>query len=167
MSIITLDAYIAAAKQRAVWMKTGSRTLVGAIPFTVFDIAGNPGAGTLNVGNTANGLVHTDAIAGYPIIGSFSGQAGYLAKIEFGSSVPCCFDLYDRVFVAGAYAYNADVSLASQPSFSGRLPNGLYTGLQLWVEAVTAFTGTPSVQINYLDQDGNAGTPAPSPWERP
>lgn len=157
MAIISLDGYIGSSKQRLIWIKTGTRTLVAAMPYTVFDIAGSPGAGTLNVGNTANGLVPTDATAGYPIIGSFSGNTGYLAKVEFGSSVACCLDLYDRLFVAGAYAYNADTTLASQPSFSGRVPNALYTGLQLWIEAVTAFTGVCNVQINYLDQDGNAG----------
>lgn len=157
MAITSLDGYIAAARQRLTWMKTGTRTLVAAMPYTVFDIAGSPGAGTLNVGNTANGLVPTDATAGYPVIGTFSGGNGYLSKIDFGSSVPCCFDLFDRLFVAGAYAYNANVTLASQPSYAGRVIGSNYTGLQLWVEAVTAFTGNPSFQINYLDQDGNAG----------
>ncbi len=158
MAIATLDGYIGAPKYKLTWMKTGTRTLVAAMPYTVFDIAGNPGAGTLNVGNTANGLVHDDTIAGYPAIPSFGGQAGYVSRVEYGSSVPCWLDIYDRLFVAGAYAYNADVSLASQPDFSGRLPNaGIYNGLQLWIEAVTAFTGSLSVQINYLDQDGGAG----------
>lgn len=158
MAITTLDGYIGAAKYRLTWMKTGTRTLVAAMPYTVFDIAGSPGAGTLAIGNTANGLVPDDSVAGYPAIPSFAGQTGYLARVEYGSSVPCCFDVYDRLFACGAYAYNADVTLASQPSFSARLPNaGVYNGLQLWIEAVTAFTGTPSIQINYLDQDGGAG----------
>jgi len=157
MAITTLDGYIGASKQRITWMKTGTRTLVAAMPYTVFDIAGNPGAGTLNVGNTANGLVHTDAMAGYPIINSFSGSSGYLSRVDFGSSVACCFDLYDRLFVAGAYAYNADVTLATQPSFAGRVIGGNYNGLQLWVEQVTVGVGIQHVQINYLDQDGEAG----------
>ena len=158
MAITTLDGYIGAVKHRLTWMKTGTRTLVAAMPYTVFDVAGSPGAGALNVGNTANGLVPTDAVAGYPVIPSFAGQSGYLARVEYGSSVPCCFDVYDRLFVAGAYTFNADVTLASQPSFAGRLPNaGVYSGLQLWIEAVTAHTGNKSVQSNYLDQDGNAG----------
>jgi hypothetical protein len=38
------------------------------------------------------------------------------------------------------------------------MPNGLYVGTQLWIEAVTAFTGNLSVVITYLDQDGNSGT---------
>ncbi len=158
MSIVSLDGYIAASKFRLTWMKTGTRTLVAAMPYTIFDVAGSPGAGTLAIGNTTNGLVHTDATAGYPLIPTFSGGTGYLARVEFGSSVPCCFDLYDRLFAAGAYAYNANVTLASQPSFDSRLPNaGVYNGLQLWIEAVTAFTGNLSVQINYLDEGGAAG----------
>lgn len=158
MAITSLDAYIAAAKQRLTWVKTATRTTVAAQPFSLFDLAGNPGAGTLNVGNTANGTVPTDAVAGYPVINSFGGNPGYLSKVEFGSTVACRVVLFDRLFAAGAYSYNADVTLSSQPSYAGRLPLANdYKGLELWIETVTAFTGTPSFQINYLDQDGNAG----------
>jgi hypothetical protein len=155
--ITTLDGYLAAQKYRLTWMKTGTRTLIAAMPYTVFDIAGSPGVGTLNVGNTANGLVHTDATSGYPVIPSFAGNTGYLSKIDYGSSIACCFDLYDRLFVAGAYAYNADVTLSSIPSFSSRIVGGNYSGLQLWVEQVTVGVGIQHVIIDYLDQDGNAG----------
>jgi hypothetical protein len=156
MAIDTLDKYIGAAKQRITWMKTGTRTLVAALPYTTFDIAGNPGGGTLAIGNTANGVVPTDATTGYPVIGTFSGQSGYLSKVEFGSTVACCMDLYDRVFACGAYAVAADVTLASQPSYAGRIPTN-YSGLQLWIEGVVVSVGVPNVQISYLDQDGNAG----------
>jgi hypothetical protein len=156
MALTTLDGYIGSSKQRVTWMKTGTRTLVGALPYTTFDIAGSPGAGTLAIGNTANGVVPTDATAGYPSIGTFSGNQGYISKVEFGSSVPCCLDLYDRVFACGAYAIASDTTLASIPSYSGRIPTN-YSGLQLWIEGVAVSTGIPNVQINYLDQDGNAG----------
>lgn len=160
MAIASLDDYIAAKKQVQVYYKSASATTLAAvIGYTPFDLAGNPGAGTLNVGNTANGLVHTDAVAGYPIINAFGvGAIGYLSKVEFSSPVACRLALYDRLFVAGAYAYNADVTLSSQPSFASRVPGGdNYRGLELWVETVTAFTGTPSFQINYKDQDNNDG----------
>ena len=157
MSIKSLDDYLDAMKQRITWMKTGTRTLVAAMPYTVFDITGQPGPGTLAIGNTVNGTVPNDGIAGYPIIGAFSGDIGYLARIDFGSNVACCLDLFDRLFAAGAYNYNDDVTLSSQPSFAGRVPQLNYNGLQLWIEAVTAFTGSLSVQINYLDQDGAPG----------
>jgi hypothetical protein len=158
MAIVSIDNWFAASRQKVSWLKTGTKTLVAAMPYTVFDVAGEPPAGTLNVGNTANGLVPTVATTGYPKITSFGGKIGYLNKVDFGSSVACCFDIYDRLFVAGAYAYNADTTLASQPSYSSRVPGGTdYTGLELWVEAVTAFTLVPAFQINYLDQDGAAG----------
>jgi hypothetical protein len=157
MAITTLDGYLGAAKQRVIYNKTASRTSVANIPFSVFDIAGNPGAGTIAVGNTANGVVPTDATAGYPVINAFGGGAtGYVTNVEYSSSVLSNLILYDTIFSCGAYVFNADVTLATQPSFAAR-NGGTYVGLELWIEAATAFTGNQTVQINYLDQDGNAG----------
>ncbi len=157
MSIQSLNDYIAAAKQALRWFKSASITTIAGIPFSVFDQAGNPGAGALAIGNTANGLVPTDGDNGYPVINAFGGLPGCISKVDFGSTIACRIALFDRLFAAGAYAYNADVTLASQPAFSGRLPNTDYKNLELWIEVVTAFTGNPSFQINYLDQDGGAG----------
>jgi len=160
MSIKKLDGesgFLSAVKQRVLWSKTGTRTLVAAIPYSVFDIAGDPPAGTLAIGNTAAGVVPTDATTGYPTIDTFSSRDGYLGRVYYGSSVACRFDLYDRLFAAGAYAFGADTSLASQPSYASRVPGGDYSGLQLWVEQVTIGTGVQHVQVNYLNQDGVAG----------
>jgi hypothetical protein len=156
MALTSFDGYLAAPKVPRRWFKTGARTTVAAQPFTLFDIAGSPGAGTLAIGNTANGVVPTDATAGYPPVPTFA-ATGYVGRVNWGSSVACWLTVYDRLFAAGAYAFNADTTLASQPSYSGRVPGADYSGLELWVEAVTAFTGTPSFQINYLDQAGAAG----------
>lgn len=159
MAIATLDDYIAAKKQNVLFRKTGSVTGVANMMQSIFAAAGNPGAGTLSAGNTANGIVPTDATAGFPIIRAFDGGAkGYLARVEFQNSVISDILLYDILFKAGAYAFNADVTLASQPSFSSRVPGGTdFKGLELFWEAVTAYTGNLSVQINYLDQDGGSG----------
>jgi hypothetical protein len=159
MALTSADTYIAATKNPVDWYKSGARTTVARIPFSLFDIAGQPGAGTLAVGNTANGLVHTDAVAGYPIIPAIAG-IGYLTRVWFDWSVAGILRLYDRLFSAGAYAFNANVTLTAQPSFAGRVPGGIYGGLELWLEAVTAFTGSQSCQINYLDQGGVAGDTA-------
>lgn len=158
MAITTLDQYIGAAKQRLTMLKTGARTTVAAQPFSLFDIAGNPGAGTLAIGNTANGLVHTDATAGYPVMNAFGGGAtGYLTKVEFGNTVAMRISLYDRLFSAGAYAFNAATTLATQPSYSARLPGTDYKGLEIWVEQVTAATGNQAVTVTYTDDLGNTG----------
>jgi hypothetical protein len=155
MSIISLDSWLAAVNSNAIWNKTGTRTTVAVTPFTTAGVAGSP-IGTLNVGNTANGIVPTDDGTDGPALPAFTNTA-YLSRVMYGSSVPCTIRLYDRLFAAGAYAFGADTTLASQPSFAGRIPTNGYYGLELWAEAVTAFTGQPSIQVNYLDQDGGAG----------
>ena len=153
MAIATLDQYIAAAKQRITWIKTTSRTSVAAMPESLFNVAGNPGAGTLDRANTNPGLVHDDTYAGYPPINAFGGGAsGYISKIEFGNTVACRIDLYDRLYVSGAWAFNAAAAIAS-PSFAARVPGGTdFTGLQLWFEALTAFTGNLSLAVLYTNQ---------------
>jgi hypothetical protein len=164
MAITSLDGLIAAAKQRCEFYKTASRTTVAGGWFSRFDLAGNPGAGTLAIGNTANGVVPTDATAGYPPINAFSGGPpvrGYLMRAAIKNTVVSQVRLFDRIFAAGAYAFNANTNLASQPSFASRVSlNGgsaIYSGLELWVEQVTAATGNQAVSVGYTDQDGNAG----------
>jgi uncharacterized protein YunC (DUF1805 family) len=157
MAISSFNTYMAAPKQMVAFQKTASRTSIAAMWFSLFDLAGNPSVGTLNVGNTANGLVPTDALAGMPTLNAFSGaNKGYISRVAFGSSVACRMKLYDRLFHAGAYAFNANTTLASQPSISSRVPNADYKGLQIWVECVTAMTGALSVAVTYTNQDGTA-----------
>ena len=161
MAITTLDGYIAGAKERINWVKTATRTTVAAGYFSLFDIAGSPGAGTLSAGNTANGVVHTDATTGYRSIAAFGGGAtGYVSAIDFTASVACRFILFDRLFTCGAYAFNANTALASQPSFLGRVPGGNAAGCanntELWAEAVTAFTGNQTWNVTYTNQAGTA-----------
>ncbi len=158
MPIAGLDDLLAAMLDQVGYQKTASRTAVAATPFSVFDMAGSPGAGTLAVGNTANGIVPTDATTGYPRIRDFAGGAqGRISRVEFSNTVACRMTIYDTLFSAGAYSFNSDVTLASQPSFSGRVPDANYSNLELWIEAVTAFTGNQSIAVQYMDQSGNTG----------
>lgn len=155
MAITTVDGLVAALRQVIAFNKTASRTSIAAIPFTIYDLAGTPGAGSLSVGNTANGIVPTDATTGAPVIDAFSGvNIGYIAKVDFSNTVASRLIVYDRLFSAGTYAFNAAQTLASQPSYAGRLPNTNYKGLELWVEVVTAFTGNMSIAVTYTNQDG-------------
>lgn len=159
MAITTYDGLIASAKQDLTMNKTASRTSVAAIRFSVFDVAGNPGAGVLAGTNTANGLVPTDATSGTPTINAFGGGAkGYLGSVAYGSTVASRLFLSDLLFKAGAYAFNANTTLATQPSYSGRVPGGTdFTGTEIWIEAVTAFTGNLSIAVTYTNQAGTAG----------
>lgn len=155
MTLNSTSAFVGAAKQYASWVKTATRTSIAGTWFSVFDIAGKPGAGTLAGSSTTAGVVPTDATAGFPSITDFAGGAtGYLAQVEFGSNVACRMKMLDCLWKGGAYTFNANVTLSSQPSYSARMPGGSYTDTQIWIEAVTAFTGNLSVAVTYTNQDG-------------
>lgn len=165
MSIATLDQYIASSKQRVEFVKTASRTVVAAIPFSVFDLAGQPGAGTLAGSNTANGILQTPAVTGggHPLV-NFSTGVGYLSKVEFNNSVLSRLALFDLLWKGGAYAFTAGTtSLSAQPAISGRCPdtNGAVfgNGVEIWIEVSTAFvTGTSwQVQVTYTNSAGTTG----------
>jgi len=106
MAITTRDGYTAAAAgaQPIGICKTASRTSVAAIPFSVFDIAGNPGAGTLAGTSTAAGVVPTDATAGCPTIAAFAGsnigevyqRLGIKSAVYTGVSTNNCVDTTAR-----------------------------------------------------------------------
>lgn len=155
MTLNSTSAFVGAAKQYASWTKTATRTTIASTWFSVFDLAGNPGAGTLAGSSTANGVVPTDATNGFPVISAFGGGAtGYLAQVDFGSNVACRMKMFDCVFKAGAYSFNSNVTLSSQPSYSSRMPGGDYADTQIWIEAVTAFTGNLSIAVTYTNQAG-------------
>lgn len=159
MAITTLDGVIAAAKQRVVMNKSASRTSVANVPFSVFDLAGSPGAGVLAGTSTTTGVVPTDATAGTPIINAFGGSnTGYISRMEFNSSVACRIQIYDLLWKGGAYSFNAAVSGQTPTSYASRVPGGTdFTGLELWYEQVTAATGIQSVNVTYTNQAGTTG----------
>jgi hypothetical protein len=157
MAITSIDGFIAASKQRLGFLKVANRTTANNAYFSVFDLTGSPDGGTLAVGNTANGVVHTDATTGYQPITDFgSGNLGYISSVEFSNTVASRIAMYDCLFSAGAYSFNSNVTLASQPSFTSRIPSGDYNGTEIWLEAVTAFTGTPTINVLYNNQAGAA-----------
>lgn len=156
MTITSFDpGLIGAAKQYASMIKTASRTAVAASWFSVFDLAGNPGAGTLAGTSTTTGTVPTDATAGCPTISAFGGGAtGYLAQVDFGSSVACRIKLFDLLWKGGAYAFNASTTGQTPTSYASRIPGGVYGDEQIWYEQVTAGTGVQNVAVTYNDQGG-------------
>jgi hypothetical protein len=155
VGITGVDSYVGAAKQSLSMIKTASRTSLAFVPFSVHDLAGSPGAGVLAGTSTAAGVFPTDATAGYPTIDPFGASAlGYLSALDYTWDVIGTLELFDTLFTAGAYAFNAATTLAAQPSFSGRVPGGTYSGLEIWIECVTAFTGIPSFAVQYMNAAG-------------
>jgi hypothetical protein len=136
--------------------KAASRTTITVMPFSLFELAGQPGGGVLAGTSTAAGVVPDDTMAGFPAINAFAGGAlGYLSNITMSNTVACDMMLFDMLWKGGAYAFNANVTLAAQPSYSGRVPGGTdFSNTEIWVECVTAFTGTMSVAVTYTNQAG-------------
>jgi hypothetical protein len=160
MAITSLDQLISAAKQKIPFTKTASRITTSTVWYSLWDIAGQPGAGTLAAGTSLTvGAVPTDATAGAPVINAFGGAAkGYLSIVDFSCNVAGRLQLVDRLFHAGAYSFNAASTLTTQPSYSGRVPGGTdFSGLEIWFECVTAFTGNPTITITYTNQNGVTG----------
>lgn len=159
MAITSFDpGLIGAAKSFMSIVKTASRTSVAASWFSVYDLAGNPGAGTLAGSSTTTGTVPTDATAGHPTIPAFGGGAtGYLAQVDFGSSVACRIKLFDLLWKGGAYTFNANTSGNTPTSYASRIPDGVYGDEQIWLEQVTAGTGVQNVAVTYTNQAGTTG----------
>jgi hypothetical protein len=152
----TLDEQIAAPRQFIRMTKTASRTAVAASPTSTFDLAGSPGAGVLAGTSTTAGVVPTDATAGCPPINAFAGPTGNLELATMSGSVLGASTLYDMLWKGGPYPFNANVTLSAQPSFLARVPPD-DNQTELWIEAVTAFTGNLSVAVGYTNQAGTSG----------
>lgn len=161
MAILTEDGYIASAKQLIPIVKIATRTSVALVPFSIFDLAGSPGAGVLAGTSTTAGVVPTDATAGCPVINAFGGgAAGYLTRVDFSNTVLSRLAIADMLWKGGAYAFGtATTTVTAPPSFLGRCPDAIGNGNEIWIEVVTAFvTGTAwQVQITYTNQAGTTG----------
>jgi hypothetical protein len=161
MAITTMDGLAAAvaASQDVVLQKASALTSVAAFWYSLWAEAGNPAAGSLAIGNTANGVVPTDATAGSPLINAFTGtNTGYLAAIRASATATQTLVLYDRVFHSGSHALTpvGTTNLTAQPSFSGRVQGGTnFGGCEIWLEFnVAAAASAVTVQVGY--QDGTA-----------
>lgn len=162
MAIDTVDKWVAGTTQkgqRLVWYRTGTRTTIAAMPFSVYEVAGCPYASALAIGNTSNGVLHSDATTGYPPIASVgAGNTCYISRIEYGSSVACRLKVFDCLWAAGAFNANTNgTQNLTTPDWSGRLPTANnYEGLELWYECVTAVTANQSIKVDYLNQANTA-----------
>lgn len=162
MAITTSDGWFAAAKQQLSITKTASVTTVAANEFSLWATAGNPGAGTLAVGNTTTGVLFTDTTAGAPLLTPFGvGNTGYLAAAQYRNSVAGGAILYDRIWGAGAVAMNAlaTTTFSGQPVITGRIPNGNdYTDCFIILEITTTVSATATtISVTYNNETGATG----------
>lgn len=165
MAITTFDQYLAAAKQRIFWNKSGARTLIAGFPFSIYEVAGFPAPATLDVGNKNNGLVPTSSSLGaLPIAAFGAGNTGYFSAITLTNTVNNGYMWYDRLYHAGAFAYNDNITLTAQPAISARCldyvgGSTFGAGTELWLETVTALAAAANitVTVTYTNEAGTAG----------
>jgi hypothetical protein len=158
MAITTADGWFASAKQKIMIYKP-SITTVANVPYSLFGAAGNPGAGTLAVGNTTTGVLFDDTYAGAPLVTAFqSGATGYLSAARHKNSVTASCILYDRLWGAGAVSLTtlAATNFSSQPSYTGRLPGGTdYSNLEILIELTTTVSATATtITVGYTNESG-------------
>lgn len=158
MAITSLDTYIAAAKQKARFLKTAAATTVATIPWSLWNIAGSPGAGSFAIGNTTSGVVPTSATTGAVALNSFGGgNTGYLTSVAFGNTVASRIWVIDRLWHAGSISTTsaATTTFSSQPSYVGRLPSSSYVGLDIYLEVATTISNTAiTITVTYTNQAG-------------
>lgn len=158
MAITSLDGYIAAPKQILNIHRTASVVTAANTPFSTYQATGTPGAGVLAGTSTTAGALITSSTAGFPKIQDTGLPKYYISRASYSSTVAQGLQLYDLIYKAGAYSFNANVTLSAQPSIAGRVPGGTdYSGTVLMYEAVTASTGIQTVTVTYTNQDGVAG----------
>jgi hypothetical protein len=163
MTITTMDGLAAAvgASQDVILQKASALTSAAGFWYTLLAEPGNPAAGSLAVGNTANGLVPTNALAGSPLISAFTGSnTGYLARFAATSTATQTLVLYDRIFHSGSYATTptGTTTLASQPSFSARVPSSAWGECEIWLEINTAIAASAvTIQVGYQDGTSAGG----------
>lgn len=91
MPITSYNDYLNAGKQRLQIVKTQTRTSVAVNPFTVFDLGGHPGAGTLAGSSSDNGVKPDDTTAGFPAINFSSGET---YRQRSSTILPCFADWF-------------------------------------------------------------------------
>lgn len=163
--ITTGDGLVAARRQTLPWFKSAAATAAYQW-HTLWDKAGNPGAGVLAVGNTSAGVLVTDLTAGAPVLEAFTGgSTGYLHSVGFASSAASVLALKDRLWHAGSVSMTAlaTTTFTGQPSVLGRCPDGAGRGLEIWLEINQAVSATATtVVVGYTNSDGVAGRSTPA-----
>lgn len=157
MSITTLEGYASALKATARILKTPNPITTSSWT-TCFSLPPNQGSVTVN---TTSGIVPTSGTTGAaPIFGMPSGSSGVISGIDWATTMSGRQLIYDRLWYAAGTWSAGTTTLASQPSFSSRVPGGTdYSGTQIWVETNNATTWNSgfSLTVTYTNQAGTTG----------
>lgn len=161
MSITTADGLIAgySSAQRVPFTKASITTTSGNI-YTLLNVSGQPGTGSLSIGNTTTGAIPDNTLSGaYPFTNPGSGNS-YLARMTVMSSTTGTLVLYDRVWHGGSYSF-ANGTISSSTTTAVTRPDSTGANLELWAEINTVMSATAcTLTVTYTNQAGTTGQSA-------
>lgn len=160
MAITTLAGLATALRTKQLYMRTSGANVWQVAMYSSWSYGSVPAAGAGGPSNTTNGIVPTVSTTGAMalpltsdkiyLVGADIAQLGTTA----GSALA---QLHDVLFICGSYNSIATTGLTSQPSFSSRLMNGSYAGLQMWMETNSGVSGGYAATITYTNESGTTG----------
>ena len=172
MAITTLDGALAGMLPPQFFMKATAPTLTVGRPYSLWNLAGTPVAGTQD--GTLNGAVLTSNQGQIPFSNPGSGNT-YLARFTASASQVGTMILADRLWSNGGISITStSLQSITSPTWPARDSNGATLGAGVLIGAelsVATGSGTPTLTLGYTDAAGNSsltatnihGTTASSP----
>jgi hypothetical protein len=173
MTISTLDGALAGMKEPVFFYRALTGTMVAGRPTTLFYANGGaagsciPGAATapspgINGAVLSSGVSTTVGYAGQLPFNNFPTSGNrYLARFAGTATVGGVLILADRIWHNSGINVSSSASqVISTPTWPARdadgatLGNGVLVGLEI---SATVGAGTPQINLNYTDSDGNTG----------
>lgn len=165
MAITTLDGALAGMQAARYFAKNVTGTMVAGRPWSLWALAGNPGAGSFNSTLAGVALDSTSAqVSGQiPFTNPVSGNS-YLARFQAGATIAGTLLLCDRLWHNGGFTITSNTSqTVNSAGFPARDLNGSTNGdgvlLGLEISAA-AGAAAPTITVGYTNQAGTGSRSA-------
>ena len=162
MAITTLDGAIAGFSAPRAFQKNITPTLVAGRPWSLWGLAGNPGAGSFDT--TLNGVTLSSAQNGQLPWSDPASGSKYLARFVGAATIAGTLILADRLWHNGGYTITStSAQNSTTPTWPSRDIAGATSGdgvlLGLEISSATG-AGTPTITIAYTNQSGTGSRSA-------
>ena len=163
MAITSNDTLIAAmaGAQRLVQVRANVTAVAGRMT-ALWSAAGQPGVGSVVLGQAAAGVVPVDSDTGYQTFTNPGSGSSYLAGVSGVSAASGVIVIWDNVWTwgSGGSGWVVTTTTAQNTTAPAALtrPDSTGAGTEAWLHILaTAGAGAATPVISYTDQDGNAG----------
>lgn len=165
MAITTLDNALAGMQPARYFAKAVTGTMVAGRPWSLWALAGNPGAGSFD--NTLAGVALSSSSAlvngQIPFTNPVSGNS-YLARFQAGATIAGTLLLCDRLWHNGGFTITANTSqTVNSATFPARdlagttNGDGVLLGLEI---SAAAGAAAPTITVGYTNQAGTSSRTA-------